>query len=125
MTKVTLALAVLIIALGLVAFLGSGRSNAELLIPMILGLALGVLGFMGIKREKKRKLFMRFNAILAVVGVIWSVGEAISGHGAARAAGVTPDYLAMAAEIAMAVLLVIYVGLYVRKLLTARQVVAH
>jgi hypothetical protein len=121
MTKVTLAFAVLILALGLAAFLGSGRSNSMLLVPLCFGLILGVLGFMGIKREKKRKLFMRFNAIIAVVGVIWSVAEAISVHGAARAAGVTPDYLAMAAEITMAVLLVVYVGLYVRTQFTARR----
>jgi hypothetical protein len=122
MTKLTLACAVLIIALGLAAFLGSGRSNSMVLVPMFLGVALGVLVFLGIRRENKRMLYMEFNAVLGTVGVIWSVSEAIRGYGVTRAAGVTPDYLALAAEMAMIVLFFIYVNLYVRTVI-ARQAV--
>lgn len=114
MTKLTLAFAVLIIALGLAAFLGSGRSNSMVLIPMFLGLALGVLVFLGIRRENKRLLYMQFNAVLSTVGVVWSISEVIDGYGVTRAAGLTPDYLALGAEIAMVFLFFMYVSLYVR-----------
>ncbi len=121
MTKITLILAILMIALGLVAFVGTGRSNSMLLMPMMFGLALGVLGYMGIKREQKRKLFTQFSAVIATVGVVWAAAEAIRGYGATRAAGILPDYLAMTAEIVMAVMLLIYVNLCVRSFAGVRR----
>ena len=125
MTKTTMVFAVLMIALGIAAFVGAGRSNSMVLVPMWWGLAMGVLAFIGIKRsEKKRNLFIQFNAVIAVIGIIWAAAEAIRGYGAARMAGVAPDRLALYSEIAMAILLFIYAAICMRWLLELRQVPA-
>jgi hypothetical protein len=125
MTKTTLTFAIVMILLGMGAYVGAGRSNSMLLVPMFFGLVLGVLGYLGIKREAKRKLFMQFSAVIAWIGVIWAVGEAVRSYGAARTAGIQLDQLALFSEITMAAVLFVYVNLSVRHLLAARPAAGH
>ena len=122
MAKLTLVLAVLLVALGLAGYLGTGSLHPTALIPAWIGLALGIFGFLAISpNEKRRKLFMHINVTIALLGFIGSAVEAIRGYVHATAQGVAPDQIALASKVTLAGLLFIYVILCVRSFIAARR----
>jgi hypothetical protein len=122
MAKVTIVFGILLIIVGLVGFYGTGAIHPTALIPAWFGLALGVGGFLAISpSEGRRKLFMHINVTIGAVGCIGGFVEALRGYGAARSAGIDPDMKALAAKLAMAILLLIYVNLCVRSFIQARR----
>jgi hypothetical protein len=122
MAKVTIVFGILLIILGLVGFYGTGGLHHTALIPTWFGLALGVGGFLAISpSEKRRKIFMHINVTVGLLGMIGAFVVALQGYGSARAAGHDPDYIALAAKLTMAVLLLIYVNLCVRSFIQARR----
>jgi hypothetical protein len=122
MAKLTLVLAVLLVALGLIGYLGTGSLHPTALIPAWIGLALGIGGFLSISpNPSRRKLFMHINVTIALLGFIGSSVEAIRGYVHATAAGVQPDQIALASKVTLSVLLLIYVILCVRSFIAARR----
>lgn len=122
MAKVTIVFGVLLVVVGLVGFYGTGGVHPTALIPTWFGLALGVGGFLAISpSEGRRKLFMHINVTVGLVGFIGAIGSALHGYGHARSLGMDPDYKALAAQLAMAILLLIYVNLCVRSFIQARR----
>jgi hypothetical protein len=122
MAKVTLVFAVLLVALGLVGYLGTGSVHPTALIPMWFGLALGVCGFLAISpNEGRRKLFMHINVTIGLLGLIGAAVEALRGYTHARAQGIEPDHIALASKLTMAGLLLIYVNMCVRSFIAARR----
>ena len=116
MAKLTLVLALLLVALGFVGYVGTGSLHPTALIPAWIGLALGICGFLAISpNERRRKLFMHINVTIALVGFIGSAAEAIRGYVHAKSAGMEPD------QIALAGLLLFYVILCVRSFIAARR----
>ena len=122
MAKVTIVFAVLLIALGLIGFFGTGSAHPTALIPTWFGLALGVFGIFAISpSESRRRLFMHINVTIGLVGLIGAGVEAGRGYSSATAKGLAPDPIALAAKLAMAGLLLIYVILCVRSFIQARR----
>ena len=122
MAKLTLVLAVLLVALGLAGYLGTGSLHPTALIPAWIGLALGIFGFLAISpNEGRRKLFMHINVTIALLGFIGSTVEAIRGYVHAASAGVAPDQIALTSKVTLAGLLLIYVILCVRSFRAARR----
>ncbi len=122
MAKVTLVFAVLLIALGLVGYLGTGSAHPTALIPTWFGVALGIFGFLAISpNEGRRKLFMHINVTIGLVAFLGGLIEAIRGYGAARTAGLEPDHIALASKLTLAGLMFIYINLCVRSFIAARQ----
>jgi peptidoglycan/LPS O-acetylase OafA/YrhL len=122
MAKVTIVFGVLLIVLGLAGYFGTGSVHPTALIPTWFGLALGVGGFLAISRsEKRRKIFMHINVTIGLLGLIGAVAAALQGYGHARSLGVDPDYIALAAKLTMAGLLLIYVSLCVRSFIQVRR----
>ena len=122
MAKVTLVFAVLLAALGLAGYLGTGSLHPTALIPLWIGLALGVFGFLAISpNESRRKLFMHVNVTIALLGILGSSFEAVRGYLHAQAAGMQPDQIALASKVTLAGLLLIYVILCVRSFIDARR----
>jgi len=122
MAKVTYVFGVLLILVGLVGYFGTGSVHPTALIPVWFGLALVVGGFLAVSpSEGRRKLFMHINVTIGLVGFIGAIGSALHGYGHARSLGIDPDYKALAAQLAMAVLLLIYVNLCVRSFIQARR----
>jgi len=122
MAKVTLVFAALLIALGLVGYLGTGSMHPTALIPTWFGLALGVFGLLAMSpSESRRKLFMHVNVTIGLVGFIGAVIVAIQGYVHATSAGMAPDMIALASKLTMAGLLLIYVVLCVRSFIAARR----
>lgn len=122
MAKLTLVLAVLLIALGLAGYLGTGSMHPTALIPAWFGLALGICGFLAISpSERRRKLFMHINVTIALLGFLGAAAEAVRGFVHAQSAGIPPDEIALASKATMAGLLLIYVILCVRSFIAARR----
>ena len=122
MARVTFVFGILLIALGLIGYWGTGSIHSTALIPTWFGLALVAGGLLAISpSESRRKLFMHINVTVGLVGLIGSVVEALRGYGHARSLGVEPDHIALAAKLTMAVLLLIYWSLCVRSFIQARR----
>jgi hypothetical protein len=122
LAKVTIVFAVLLIALGLVGYLGTGSQHPTALIPAWFGLALGIFGFLAISpSEKRRKLFMHINVTIGLVGFLGAGFDAVRGYVHATSAGLKPDMIALASKLTMAGLLLVYVILCVRSFITARR----
>jgi hypothetical protein len=118
MALMTLVFAVLLAGLGLGGYLGTGSVHPTALIPLWFGVAFGVFGALAIsKNEGRRKLFMHINVIIAVLGFVGTVAEILRTMSSAKEL----DLIALAAQLAMAWLLLIYVILCVRSFITARQ----
>jgi hypothetical protein len=122
LAKLTLVLAVLLVALGLVGYIGTGSLHPTALIPAWFGLALGIFGFLAISpNEGRRKLFMHINVTIALIGFLGSTAEAIRGYVHAHSAGMEPDQIALASKITLAGLLLVYVILCVRSFIAVRR----
>ena len=122
MAKITLVFAVLLIILGLVSYFGTGSLHRTALIPTWFGIALGVFGFLAISpSESRRKLFMHINVTIGLIGFIGAAWRAISSYGHARSEGVDPDKIALAAQGAMAGLMLVYVLMCVKSFVDARR----
>jgi predicted membrane-bound spermidine synthase len=121
MARVTLLFAVLLIALGLVGFLGTGSVHSTALIPTWFGLALGIGGLLAISpSESRRKLFMHINVTIGLLGFLGAAVEAVRGYVHAASAGHAPDQIALASKLTMSGLMLIYVFLCVRSFINAR-----
>ncbi|MDR3774315.1 MAG: hypothetical protein P4L26_13250 [Terracidiphilus sp.] len=122
MAKLTLVFAVLLVALGLVGYVGTGSLHPTALIPAWIGLALGVFGFLAISpNEGRRKLFMHINVTIGLLGFLGGTVEATRGYVHAKSLGLEPDHIALAAKVTLDVLLLVYVILCVRSFIAARR----
>jgi hypothetical protein len=122
MAKVTIVFAILLIALGLVGYFGTGAAHPTALIPAWWGVALGIGGLLAISPSQgRRKLFMHINVTVALLGFIGALVVAIQGYLHATSAGQAPDMVAFYAKLTMAGLLLIYVILCVRSFIAARR----
>ena len=122
MAKITLIFALLLVALGLLGYIGTGSVHPTALIPTWIGLALGIFGFFAISpNESRRKLFMHINVTIGLLGFLGGLTEAIRGYVHAKSAGMEPDQIALASKLTMSGLLLIYVMLCVRSFIAARR----
>ncbi len=112
----------LLIALGLVSYFGTGSQHPTALIPTWFGLALGIFGFLAISpSEARRKLFMHINVTIGLIGFLGAAWRALQGYGHARSLGIEPDKIALGAQLTMAGLLLIYVAMCVKSFIEARR----
>ena len=122
MARVTYVFGVLLILVGLIGYFATGSAHPTALIPTWFGLALVVGGILAVSpSEGRRKLFMHLNVTIGLVGLIGAVASALHGYEHARSLGIDPDCKALAAQLSMAVLLLIYVNLCVRSFIKARR----
>jgi hypothetical protein len=122
MAKVTLIFALLLVILGLAGYLGTGSLHPTALIPMWIGLALGIFGFLAISpNEGRRKLFMHVSVTIGLLGILGGAIEAVRGYVHATSAGQAPDLIALASKVTLAGLMLIYVILCVRSFIAARR----
>jgi hypothetical protein len=122
MAKVTIVFGVLLIVLGLIGYFGTGGIHPTALIPAWFGIALVIGGALAISPSAtRRKILMHINVTVGALGVIGAVAAALHAYGHARSLGMDPDYKAMASQLTMAGLLVVYVNLCVRSFIQARS----
>jgi hypothetical protein len=122
LAKVTLVFAVLLVALGLIGYVGTGSQHVTALIPTWFGLALALFGLLAMSPiESRRKVFMHINVTIGLLGFIGGAVEAIRGYMHAKSAGLAPDEIALASKLTMSGLLLVYVILCVRSFIAARR----
>lgn len=122
MAKVTIVFGILLIALGVVGYAGTGSQHSTALIPAWFGLALSICGTLAMSpNEGRRKLFMHIGVTIGLLGFLGGAAEAIRGYVHAHSAGVEPDQIALASKLTMTGLLLIYVVLCVRSFIAARR----
>jgi hypothetical protein len=121
MAKVTILFAVLLVALGLVGFIGTGSQYPTALIPAVLGLLLGIFGALSFSpNPSRRKLFMHINVTLALLGFLGTVMGLIQWFQMLGGA-VVKNPPATQSKAVMALLCLIYVILCVRSFIAARK----
>ena len=92
------------------------------LIPLWVGILLGLFGWLAISpNEGRRKLFMHINVTIGLLGFLAAAGRAVQSYVHAHANGTQPDAIAQASQWTMASLLLIYVVLCVRSFISARR----
>lgn len=129
MAKVTLIFAVLLVALGLIGFLGTGSQHPTALIPAGFGVLLGIFGKLAISpSERRRKLFMHINVTIGLLGFLGAMAEIVRSFVANSRAASVPSVsfspmvgAALFSKLALALLLFIYVLLCVRSFIAARR----
>ena len=121
MAKVTLAFAVVFIALGLAGFIGTGSVHYTALIPAALGLLLGIFGALSLSPDAgRRKLFMHINVTLGLLGFLGTIMGLIQWFQMLGGA-VVKNPPATESKAAMAFLCLVYVILCVRSFIAARK----
>ena len=121
MARVTLVFAVLLAGLGMGGYFGTGSEHPTALIPAGIGVLLGVFGFLAISPDEgRRKLFMHFNVLIAVLGFVGTLVQMFRSLASGKELDTTA-MTALAAQIALAWLLLIYIILCVRSFIAARQ----
>jgi hypothetical protein len=120
--KVTLVFAALLIALGLAGFLGTGSQHPTALIPTWFGVALAVFGLLAMSpSEGRRKLFMHINVTIGLLGVLGAGARAMQSYIHASSSGLAPDKIALASQVTMAGLCLVYMILCINSFITARR----
>jgi len=118
MPVLTIALAAILIVLGLGAYFGSGMASVTALIPSFFGAAFLLCGLLALK-DGLRKHAMHVAAVLALLGL------GGSGPGLAKLpslfAGEAERPTAVIVQSIMAVLLVVFIVLCVRSCIAARR----
>lgn len=121
MAKLTLVFAALLIALGLVGFIGTGSQHPTALIPAALGLLLGIFGGLSFSPDAgRRKLFMHINVTLGLLGFLATVMGLIQWF-QMMGGEAMKNPPAVESKAAMAAICLVYVVLCVRSFVTARR----
>jgi hypothetical protein len=122
LARVTLIFAVLLVALGLIGYVGTGSQHMTALIPTWFGVALALFGLLAMSPiESRRKLFMHINVTIGLLGFVGAGFRAVQEFVHASSTGKPVDPIAVGAQTAMAALLLVYVILCVRSFIAARR----
>ena len=119
MVHTTIGLGIILIVLGLIAFLTTGMQSVTALIPTFFGIVFLVLGLIGSK-EKARKMVMHIAMVIALLGFIGTFSglinffTLISGGEVARPAAVITQTI-------MALLLIYYLASGIKTFINARK----
>jgi hypothetical protein len=115
MPAVTRLIGFLLVVLGLVGYFATGRASITALIPAFVGAVFLILAIAA-RSESSRKHVMHAAVALALLGALGGLGRIIP----AISAG-TLGRPAVLAQIAMTVILLVYVALGVRSFIEARK----
>lgn len=120
MVRITAVLAVILVALGLGLYVGTGMEHVTALIPAFFGAALGICAWVGSRGEKARMHSMHVAVLLALFGIGGTASGlvAVIKHLGGAALDRPPAAYGRAA---MAVLCAAYVVLAVRSFIQARR----
>ena len=119
MANVTIGLGIVLLALGLGSYFGSGRTSVTALIPAFFGLPLLALGWLALK-ENVRKHAMRAAFAISLLGCVGTV-RGLAKLPRLLTGGEVERPTAVAIQSAMSVLCGVFVLLCVRSFIKARR----
>jgi hypothetical protein len=122
MAKVTIIFGVLLIALGITGFVGTGNSHYTALIPCWIGLLLVALGLAAHTPDAKRRgVFMHVAVTLGLLSVLATFKGGIVDYILIMRGQSFPYPAAVESKAAMCILMIIFVALCVRSFISARR----
>jgi hypothetical protein len=119
MANIAILFGVLLIALGLIGWFGTGMESPTALIPSVFGLLLVVAGVIA-RNESRRKHAMHAAAMVGLLGLLGSASGLLQ-LPALLAGGEVVRPAAAASKSAMAVLCAVFVALCVKSFIAARK----
>ncbi len=119
MAKITIGLGVVLIALGVGGYFGTGRESWTALIPAFFGLPLLILGWVALK-EHMRRHAMHVAGVIALLGFAGTV-RGLMKLPVLLTGGQLDRSAAVALQAAMAILCLIFVLLCIRSFIKARR----
>ncbi len=119
MAKITIGLGLVLIALGLGGYFGSGRESPTALIPALFGLPLLILGWVALK-EHMRRHAMHVAGVIALLGFAGTVSGLMK-LPVLLTGGELDRPAAVPLQAAMAILCLIFVLLCIRSFIKARR----
>ena len=119
MANVTIAFGLILIVLGVCAYLGTGKTSVTALIPAFFGIPLAVLGFVA-RDDRNRKHAMHAAAALALLGFLGTL-RGIAGAVALASGKTVARPAAAVVQTIMAVLCAIFLALAIRSFIHARR----
>ncbi len=123
MPKVTIGLGLVLIALGLGGYFGTGRESWTALIPVLFGLPLLILGLIALK-ERMRKGAMHVAVVIGLLGFLGTV-RGLMKLPVLLTSGQLDRPAAVAVQAAMAMVCFVFVLLCVRSFIKARRAGAN
>lgn len=120
MTKLTVLFGGIFAVIGIVAFVATGSEQATALIPAYFGAVLIVLGKLGDYKESWRKHVMHVALLVALLGVLGSIGGLFRLIGSLFG-GELERPAAVYAQSAFALAAIAYIGAGVRSFIQARR----
>lgn len=115
MTGTTRTFGLLLIALGVISYLGTGRTSMTALIPAFFGAALLICAMLA-RKESARKHALHAAVAIGLIGAIAALAR-----GLPAAMNGQAGRPAVLAQLAMGALLVVYVALGVQSFIAARR----
>ena len=121
MAKLTIGFGVVLILLGAWGFVGTGSQHPTALIPAYFGAVIALSGALAItENAKRRMLWMHIAVTVGLLGFIGAAAQAIHEYVAAHGEPLAhPE--AVEAQVAMAGICLVFVGLCVRSFIAARR----
>jgi uncharacterized membrane protein len=121
MAKLTIGFGVVLLALGILSYVGTGSAHPTALIPAWFGLVLIISGALANTEDTKRRMiWMHIAVTVGLLGFLGSgsmaIVETVKAHGAPLA---HPE--AVESQVAMAIVCLLFVALCVRSFITARR----
>lgn len=119
MASFTIRVGAILIVAGLAGYVLTGATSVTALIPAAIGVALVVLGLVAVRQPDLRPHAMHAAMVVALLGLVGSVGGLVALPGAlASGGGVRP---AIALRAVMALMLVVYLAVGVTSFIHARR----
>jgi len=119
MAKITIGLGLVLIALGIGSYLGTGRASVTALIPAFFGVPVLLLGLLALK-ERMRKHAMHIAAVFGLLGFGGTVGGLMK-LPVLLTGGEVERPAAVAVQAAMAIVCFVFVLLCVWSFIKARR----
>ena len=122
MPKIAVAFGILLILLGVGAFLGTGSSRFTSLIPAIFGTPILLMGILAIAKPDLRKHAMHVAAMFGLLGTAGGLGMGLPKTFALMAGEtIKSTPLAVSMQVAMGVISLIFLILCVKSFIDARR----
>ncbi len=119
MGKITIVFGILLIALGIVGYVGTGSAHPTALIPAYFGAALALLGAVAISKPSLNMHVMHGAVLLGLIGFLGTVKAVFTLLSGSADTDVAKN--AAQAKSVMAGLMLVYVILCVRSFIAARK----
>lgn len=121
MPNLTILTGILLIALGVISYVGTGSEHPTALIPAWFGIALAIVGFLA-KAPARRKLFMDIAVTLGLLGFLGTITGLIAAVKMAAGEPLAPTAATAAeAKAAMCFITGIFVAVCINSFIKARR----